>query len=231
MRMSEILAEELTDPAAHPVAALSGPNLSGEIVQGMPAVSVVAAPEPAIAERVQALFSSRRFRVYRNCDIIGVELCGALKNVVAIGTGISDGLGFGDNAKAALITRGLAEIGRVGVTLGALPATFWGIAGVGDLITTCNSRLSRNWQVGWRLARGESLSGIQESTAAVAEGIYTTAAAREVAARLAVPTPVTEAVYRILFGGASPAAEVEQLMTRPQRAEAEPWQQAHRAEE
>jgi len=226
MRMSEILAEELSAPESHPIVALSGPNLSGEIAQGMPAVSVAASSDPDAARRVQALFSSGRFRVYRNYDIIGVELCGALKNIIAIGAGISDGLGFGDNAKAALITRGLAEIGRLGVALGAQPATFWGIAGVGDLLTTCNSPLSRNWQVGHRLARGESLSAIQDSTPAVAEGIYTTVATRELATRLGIETPVTNAVHRILFEAVSPAEAVAQLMSRPQRAETEAWQVA-----
>ena len=224
MRMSEILAEELSDPNAHPIVVLSGPNLSGEIIQGMPAVSVAASENKDAAERVQRLFSSERFRIYRNYDIIGVELCGALKNIIAIASGISDGLGFGGNVKAALITRGLTEIGRIGVQLGAEAATFWGIAGVGDLITTCNSPLSRNWQVGRRLANGESLSAVQDSTPAVAEGIHTTLAARELSARLETEMPVTEAVHRILFEGASPTAEVGYLMSRPHKAEVEPWQ-------
>ncbi len=224
MRMSEILAEELGEPKSHPLAALSGPNLSGEIVQGMPAISVAASSDPAAARRVQALLNSSRFRVYCNYDIIGVELCGALKNIIALAAGMCDGLGFGDNAKAALITRGLAEIGRLGVKLGAQPATFWGIAGVGDLIATCNSRLSRNWQVGARVARGESLSAIQDSTTAVAEGIHTTVAGRQIATRLGIEAPVTNAVYRILFEGVSPTQAVTQLMSRPEKAEVEPWQ-------
>ncbi len=224
MRMSEILTEELTDPNAHPIVVLSGPNLSGEIIQGMPAVSVAASKNKDAAERVQKLFSSDRFRIYRNYDIIGVELCGALKNIVAIASGISDGLGFGDNAKAALITRGLTEIGRIGVELGAEPATFWGIAGVGDLVTTCNSQLSRNWQVGRRLASGETLSAVQGSTPAVAEGIYTTIATRELAAKLGTEMPVTDAVHRILFERANPTDEVQRLMSRPHKAEIESWQ-------
>ena len=223
-RMSEILAEELGEAGSHPLVALSGPNLSGEIVQGMPAVSVAASPDRAAARRVQALFSSSRFRVYRNYDIIGVEFCGALKNIIALGAGICDGLGFGDNAKAALITRGLAEIGRLGVRLGAQPATFWGIAGVGDLIATCHSQLSRNWQVGARLAGGESLSAVQDSMAAVAEGVYTTVAGRQIAMQLGVEAPVTDAVYRILFEGVSPAEAVAELMSRPEKGEVEPWQ-------
>jgi len=224
MRMSEILAEELSDPSAHPIVVLSGPNLSGEIVRGMPAVSVAASENQAAAEYIQRLFSSDRFRIYRNYDIIGVELCGALKNIIAIASGISDGLGFGDNAKAALITRGLTEIGRLGVQLGAEPATFWGIAGIGDLVTTCNSQLSRNWQVGSRIATGETLSAAQDSTPAVAEGIYTTIATRELATKLGTEMPVTETVYRILFENANPINEVQRLMSRPHKAEVEPWQ-------
>ena len=227
MRMSEILAEELTAPPTHPIVVLSGPNLSGEIVQGMPAVSVAASENQMAAEYIQRLLSSDRFRIYRNYDIIGVELCGALKNIIAIASGISDGLGFGGNAKAALITRGLIEIGRIGVQLGAEPATFWGIAGVGDLVTTCNSQLSRNWQVGRCLANGESLSAVQDSTPAVAEGIYTTLATRELSAKLGTEMPVTEAVHRILFEGVSPIAEVGYLMSRPHKAEVEPWQTAN----
>ncbi len=226
MRMSQILAEELSDPPAYPIVVLSGPNLSGEIVRGMPAVSVAASDNQAAAKYIQRLFSSDRFRIYRNYDIIGVELCGALKNIIAIASGISDGLGFGNNAKAALITRGLTEIGRLGVQLGAKAATFWGIAGVGDLVTTCNSQLSRNWQVGRRLANDETLSAVQDSTPAVAEGVYTTIAARELSAKLDIEMPVTETVYRILFGGVSPTAEVERLMGRPHKAEVEPWQTA-----
>ncbi len=226
MRMSQILTEELTDPLAHPIVVLSGPNLSGEIVQGMPAVSVAASKSREAAEYIQRLLSSHHFRIYRNYDIIGVELCGALKNIFAIASGISDGLGFGNNAKAALITRGLTEIGRIGVQLGAEPATFWGIAGVGDLVATCNSQLSRNWQVGRRIANGETLSAVQDSTPAVAEGIYTTLAARELSAKLKIEMPVTQAVYRILFEGASPIAEVRHLMSRPHKAEVEPWQTA-----
>jgi len=224
MRMSQVLAEELSAPHAQPIVVLSGPNLSREIVRGMPAVSVAASENQAAAEYIQKLFSSDRFRIYRNYDIIGVELCGALKNIIAIASGISDGLGFGNNAKAALITRGLTEIGRLGVQLGAEPATFWGIAGVGDLVTTCNSQLSRNWQVGMRLANGETLSAVQDSTPAVAEGVYTTIAARELSTKLEAEMPVTNTVYRILFERASPIAEVERLMSRPHKAEVEPWQ-------
>jgi glycerol-3-phosphate dehydrogenase (NAD(P)+) len=223
MRMTEVLAQELGSSHCGSIAALSGPNLSSEIAQGMPAVSVVASAEEATARFVQEVLSSSLFRVYSNCDIIGVELCGALKNVVAIAAGACDGLGFGDNAKAALLTRGLAEMGRLGVPLGARASTFWGAAGLGDLAATCMSRLSRNWSVGWRLAQGETLEQIQRSRDSVAEGIYTTTAAYELAARLGVEVPITAAVRAVLFEGSSPAEVARLLMTRQSRMETEEW--------
>lgn len=224
MRMSEILADELAGVENWSTVALSGPNLSGEIVKQMPAAAVAASASEEAATRIQGLLSSRLFRVYRNYDIIGVELCGALKNVIAIGAGISDGLGYGNNAKAALITRGLAEMARLGVKLGAQPATFWGLAGVGDVVATCNSQLSRNWQVGWRVAKGEALAQIQGSTRGIAEGIYTTIAAKELGERQEVALPIADAVYQVLFEGASVVAAVKELMTRPEKEEAEAWQ-------
>ncbi len=222
MRMSEILAEELGDD--YIVVALSGPNLSGEIIKGIPTVSVAASENHPAAAQIQRLLGSPRFRVYRNYDIIGVELCGALKNIIAIGAGISDGLGYGANTKAALITRGLAEIARLGVQLGAQLATFWGIAGVGDVVATCNSKLSRNWQAGRRLAAGESLEQIQTSTRSVAEGIYTTAAACQLGRRYDVEMPITEALHQVLFEGGDVAGAVQELMTRPEKLETEPGQ-------
>ena len=224
LRMSEILAEELVGIENWSAVALSGPNLSSEIVSQRPAAAVSAAPERQAAGRIQGLLCSRLFRVYRNYDIIGVELCGALKNVIAIGAGIADGLGYGDNTKAALITRGLAEMARLGVKLGAQPATFWGIAGVGDVVATCNSSLSRNWQVGWRLAKGEDPEEIQRSTRTVAEGIYTAVAARELGEREEVALPITNAIHRVLVERAGVEDVVEELMVRPERAEVEPWQ-------
>ena len=222
-RMSEILAEELEAVDSYAVVALSGPNLSGEIVKEMPAVTVAASENHQAAAQIQGLLGSPVFRVYRNYDIIGVELCGALKNIIAIGAGISDGLGYGDNAKAGLITRGLAEMARLGVRLGAETTTFWGIAGLGDVVATCNSRLSRNWQVGWRLAQGESLEQIQASTRSVAEGIYTTVAAKQLGEREQVAVPITAAIHKVLFEGASAAGAVEELMTRPEKAEMARW--------
>ena len=219
-RMSEILYEELA-ALAPVVVALSGPNLSAEIAGGTPAVSVVASADHEAARQAQQLLANPLFRVYTNSDIMGVELCGALKNVIAIAAGISDGLGFGDNAKAALITRGLAEIRRLGLRLGACAETFSGIAGMGDLIATCNSPLSRNWTVGSRLAQGEAYESILQSMHQVAEGVYTTEAAVDMAGRYGVETPIAETLYRVLYQGLSPGDGVRELMARRWRAEEE----------
>ncbi len=220
LRMSQVVREVL--PADLPLAALSGPNLSREIALGMPSVSVAAAPEESVATAAQQLLSTPLFRVYRNCDIIGVELCGALKNVVAIGAGVSEGLGFGANAKAALVTRGLAEMARLGACLGAHPATFWGAAGVGDLVATCHSRDSRNWNVGWRLAQGQTWEQISRGSISVAEGVYTAQAARRLGEQHEIPLPITEAVCEVLFARVPVRVAVERLMTRPEKAE-ESW--------
>lgn len=217
-RMSEVLQETLG--ARRPrLVALSGPNLSGEIAAGMPAVSVAAAADPAAAAAAQALLSNSLFRVYTNPDIIGVEFCGAMKNVIALGAGISDGLGYGANAKAALLTRGMAEIRRLGLRHGAREATFSGIAGIGDLIATCSSPLSRNWTVGYRLGQGEAPDEVRASMRHVAEGIATAAAVRRQAQTSGVETPITDGVYRVLYEGSAPADEVRTLMTRRWRAE------------
>lgn len=223
MRMSEVLSEELGGGDAEGLqrrfVALSGPNLSREINEGSPAVSSVASHSDEQAHEAQRLLTSPTFRVYRNPDIIGVELCGALKNVIAIAAGMSDGLELGANARAALITRGLAEMRRLGVEMGAHPQTFAGIAGMGDLVTTCTSTLSRNYTTGHRLARGETREEIQASMRAVAEGIWTTTAEVEIAARLGVEVPIAEAVHRVLFEGLAPVDAAGMLMTREQRAE------------
>ncbi len=223
LRMSEVILQELGEGHRRHIAALSGPNLSGEIARGMPAVSVVASSDEQTALLGQRLLSNDLFRVYTNCDIIGVELCGALKNIIAIAAGVCDGLGYGDNAKAALITRGLAEMARLGVRLGAQPATFWGVAGVGDLSATCMSRLSRNWNVGWRLAKGESLQQIQASRDSVAEGIYTTVAACQLAEQAGVEMPIARAVHKVLFEGCPVTEAVQSLMTRARKPETEDW--------
>jgi glycerol-3-phosphate dehydrogenase (NAD(P)+) len=217
LRMSELLDEELG--TGDDMVALSGPNLSREIAAGQPAVSVAACAREDQARQAQELLSTSLFRVYRNSDIMGVELCGALKNVIAIGAGISDGMGFGTNVRSALVTRGLAEMTRLGVAAGARPETFAGIAGMGDLLTTCTSKLSRNHTCGMRLAAGETREEIQASTPSVAEGIWTTVAEVEMAQRLGMEAPIAEAVHAVLFDGADPRDAAVYLMTREQRAE------------
>ena len=220
LRMSEVIRQVL--PAELPLAALSGPNLSREIALGMPTVSVAASPDERIAARAQGILTTPLFRVYRNCDIIGLELCGALKNVLAIGAGISEGLGLGANAKGALVTRGLAEMTRLGLCLGAQPATFWGAAGVGDLVATSISHDSRNWNVGWRLARGESWAEINRGSISVAEGVYTAQAARRLGEEHGIALPLTEAICSVLLADVPVRRALEQLMTRPEKAE-EDW--------
>ena len=192
---------------SHPYAVLTGPNLVGEIVAGYPTASVVAAADAGMAEDLQALFSTGSFRVYTNPDVVGCELGGALKNVVAIAAGVADGLGFGDNTRAALITRGVAELTRLGVALGGQAMTFGGLTGMGDLVATCTSRRSRNRLVGEQLAHGRSLAEITGGTRMVAEGVRTSAAVVELAARVGVEMPIADQVVAVL-DGVTPAAEV-----------------------
>ena len=215
LRMSQALAEELPTSLHGGICALSGPNLAKEIVQGKPASSVVAGATPEAAERAQAALLSGRFRVYTSGDVTGVELGGALKNIVALGAGICDGLEFGENAKAAFVTRGLAEIARLGVAAGAEPLTFAGLAGVGDVIATCASRLSRNRYVGEQLAYGRSWPEIRASMDNVAEGVNATEAALKMAARLNVEMPIAQITYRILHEGLPPREAAAELMERP----------------
>lgn len=218
-RMSEVIADEV-DPSFHDnIFALSGPNLSREIARGLPAAAVVAALNGAVAEEVQRLLLMPNFCVFISTDIVGVELGGALKNVIALGAGIADGLGLGDNARAALITRGLAEITSLGVALGANPLTFSGLSGLGDLITTCSSPLSRNHFVGAELARGRSLDEIKSRMHSIAEGVDTTIAARQLAQLVGVQMPITEEVYAVLFEGFDPRQFVADLMGRGVRHE------------
>jgi glycerol-3-phosphate dehydrogenase (NAD(P)+) len=222
-RMSQVLAEELPQIHSNSLLALSGPNLSREIAGGLPAVSVVAGCNSEVAHRAQRLLSTALFRVYTNCDIIGVELGGALKNVIAVGAGVSDGLGYGDNAKASLLTRGLAEMCRLSRALGAMPETLWGISGVGDLITTCASKLSRNWTLGYRVGRGQPVAEVIDSMYDVAEGYYTTHAACQIAKEVAVDAPIAQAVAEILYEGKAAGEVARRLMTRPKRNEQEDW--------
>ena len=217
--MSAVFAKEMPISLARRYCVLSGPNLAKEIIVGKPASTVVASGDLEAAKRVQRLLMSPSFRVYTNDDVIGVELAGALKNIVALGSGICDGLGYGDNAKAAFITRGLAEITRLGVDAGANPLTFAGLAGLGDVAATCFSPLSRNRYVGEELAKGRTLSEILEAMENVAEGVHTTAAALTLAQRLDVEMPIVEAIHQILFEGLELNEAVARLMGRPPRSE------------
>jgi glycerol-3-phosphate dehydrogenase (NAD(P)+) len=200
---------------------LSGPSHAEEVGRGLPTSVVAASTDDALARRVQKLFSSDRFRVYTSPDVVGVEIAGALKNVIAIAAGIGDGLGSGDNAKAALMTRGLVEMSRLGAALGARKSTFSGLSGLGDLVTTCTSRFGRNRELGERIGRGESLEAILAGMAKVAEGVPTTKAVRALARKLGVEVPITSEVHRILFGGKDPRVAVRDLMRRGKKAEAE----------
>jgi glycerol-3-phosphate dehydrogenase (NAD(P)+) len=195
-------------------AAVSGPNLAKEVARGLPGATVVACNDQARAERLQRLFHCRTFRVYSNTDVCGVEIGGAAKNVVAIAAGIADGLGYGDNSKAALITRGLVEITRLAVRLGAQPLTMAGLAGVGDLVATCMSRQSRNRHVGEELGKGRSLDEIIASMNMVAEGVKSSRSLSALADRHGVEMPITGRVRRVIDDGADPRAMVEELMTR-----------------
>lgn len=203
----------------NPVVVLSGPNLSKEIQKGLPAATVVSSTDTEAAEVVQQAFSSSRFRVYTNPDPLGVELGGTLKNVMAIASGTCDGLQLGTNAKAALLTRGLAEIIRVGINWGARAETFYGLSGLGDLLATCNSALSRNYQVGYQLALGKTLSGILARLEGTAEGVNTTPVLLERANRQGVSVPITYQVYRLLRGEITPLEAVEALMLRDAKSE------------
>ena len=214
MRMSEVLAAELPSLRQGGVCALSGPNLATEIVQGKPSTTVVASTDITAAQEVQALISSDLFRVYTNADVTGVEFGGALKNIIALGAGVIDGMEYGDNAKAAFITRGLAEIARLGVAAGADPATFAGLAGMGDLIATCASKLSRNHYVGVQLAAGRSVSEVLASMTNVAEGVSTTAAAVRLSASLGVEMPIAQATNDVLFHGVPIESAVASLLGR-----------------
>ena len=219
-RPSQIICDVLGD---RPVATLCGPSHAEEIARRKPASVVVAGKDPALGKSIQALFTTDRFRVYTNADILGVEVAAALKNVIAIAAGICDGLEYGDNAKSALLTRGIVELRRFGSILGADPETFAGLAGVGDLITTCFSRFGRNRRVGERLGQGATLPEVLAELSGVAEGVTTCRSVYHLALKRGVEMPITAEVYRVLFEGKSPLDATESLMMRPPRAEgAEP---------
>jgi len=219
-RMTTVLAEELpVDPDK--LVVLSGPSHAEEVVRCQPTTVVVAAASLAAAEQAQDAFITPHFRVYTNLDVVGVEVAGAIKNIIALGAGLSDGLGFGDNAKAALLTRGLAEITRLGIAMGANPLTFAGLAGVGDLVVTCTSKHSRNWRAGFMLAEGIPLDEMLKRMGMVVEGVRTTNAAHELALAKDVVMPITEQLFQVLFNNKSPRSAVEDLMGRGRTHEME----------
>lgn len=211
-RMSQVINEEINPQFRSNVCVVSGPNLSLEILRGLPAVTVVAAEGEDVARKAQKLLATPNLCVYTNTDVIGVELGGALKNIIALGAGMADGLGYGDNAKAAFMTRGLTEMTALGVALGANPLTFSGLAGLGDLIATCSSPLSRNHYVGVELTKGRSLQEITKPMTGVAEGVSTTVAAWNLAQQLGLEMPITGKIYQVLYEGVDPRQAAVELM-------------------
>ncbi len=212
LRMSEVIAEQL--PSTR-VAALSGPTFAREVALGRPTAAVIASHDDTLAAALQRRLGAREFRLYANRDIVGVETGGALKNVMAIATGIADGLGLGENARAALITRGLAEMTRLAVALGATPATLAGLAGLGDLVLTCTGTLSRNRQLGMALARGETAAAVERETRMIAEGVRTVTSALALARHHGVALPICQEVGATLFERKPPAAALASLLERP----------------
>lgn len=217
LRPSQVIAEVVGNEGQ--VVVISGPNHAEEVARGIPTATVAAGYSLEAAQEVQEVFMTPKFRVYTNTDIIGVELAGALKNVIALAAGVCDGLGYGDNTKATLMTRGLAEIARLGVKMGAETITFAGLAGIGDLIATCTSKHSRNWQAGFALGQGESLEDIRKGM--VVEGVNTTETAAMLAAREGVSMPITTALHEVIFAGKPPHQAVTELMLRDKANEIE----------
>lgn len=220
-RISEMIRDEIPAEFIEEVVILSGPSHAEEVVLEHPTTVTAACANTQAANRIQDLFMNSYFRVYTNTDVIGVEIGGALKNIIALAVGITDGLGYGDNAKAAIMTRGLAEIARLGVKMGATPLTFSGLSGVGDLIVTCTSVHSRNWRAGNMLGKGKNVDEVLEEMGMVVEGIRTTKAAHQLAEKYQVPMPITQALYMVLFEGVKPEKAVEELMGRMKKNEME----------
>lgn len=216
MRMSEVIYEEL---GKIELAILSGPTIAYEVARKIPTTAVIASENKTLRQKLQSIFMNQYFRIYTNEDVVGVELGGSLKNVIAIACGISDGLGFGSNTKAALLARGLAEITRLGVKMGAKPHTFSGISGLGDLVTTCFSPYSRNRSVGEQIGRGKTLKQILEKMQMVAEGISTAKSAYQLSQKYKVEMPITTEVYLVLYKNKSPHQAVSDLMTRKEKEE------------
>lgn len=216
----QVVEEELPGHRGR-IVALSGPNFAHEVAAGLPTGAVAACPDLSLADWVQQALMTDRFRVYTNPDLVGVELAGALKNVIALGAGISDGLGMGDNARAALITRGLVEMARLGRAMGANPLTFAGLAGMGDLVLSCTGDSSRNRRAGLAIGRGQSAEAFLAETGLTVEGITTARAGWQLAQRLGVRMPITEAIYQVLYEGLPPLTAMERLMARPRAHELE----------
>lgn len=221
MRISEILADELPGNIDGRTVTLSGPSHAEEVSRRIPTTIVAASPDNEAAELAQSVFSTETFRVYSNPDQVGVELAGALKNIIAVAAGVLDGLGYGDNTKGALMTRGLAEISRLGVVLGADPLTFAGLSGMGDLITTCISRYSRNRNLGELIGQGKKLDEALSEVVMVVEGVNTVMSARELSLKVGVEMPITGSMYQVLFEGKDPGEATKELMTRELKPELE----------
>ena len=221
LRLSQVLEQELPKVNVRKIAVISGPNHAEEIARDMPAATVAASLHREVAAEVQEIFMTPNFRVYTNSDLAGVELGGSLKNVIALGAGILDGLGLGENTKAALITRGIVEITRLGTALGAKPGTFTGLSGLGDLFVTCSSEHSRNRAVGVKLGEGRPLKEILQSMQMVAEGVKTTGVAWRLSREAGVEMPITDEIYRVLYQNKPARAAVETLMQRNRKAENE----------
>lgn len=219
LRMSEVLRQELPSHLHENITTLSGPSHAEEVARKHPTTVVVAGFKEEIAKRVQETFMNPYFRVYTNSDLVGVELGGSLKNVIAIASGICDGMGLGDNSKGALLSRGLAEIIRLGGKLGAKGETFAGLSGLGDLVTTCISRYSRNRFVGEEIGRGRTLKEVESKMVMVAEGIKTTRSAYQLSLKHQIEMPITQQVHWVLFGDKKPGAAINELMTRDPKSE------------
>lgn len=217
-RISEVLEEEIPSQKGK-IVVLSGPSHAEEVIRKCPTTVVVASSDRNAAEKAQNYFMNSYFRVYTNPDLIGIEVGGALKNIIALAAGLSDGLGFGDNAKAALITRGLAEIARLGFAMGAKHSTFVGLAGVGDLVVTCTSQHSRNWRAGNMISQGMPLSEVLDEMGMVVEGVRTTQAANALSKKYRVEMPITEQLYAVLFTDKEPKQAVQDLMNRDRTRE------------
>jgi glycerol-3-phosphate dehydrogenase (NAD(P)+) len=212
LRMSQVISQEIQPRLHRNICVISGPNLSREILMGLPAATIVAAEDGDVSRNMQKLLTTPNLCVYTHTDVIGVELGGALKNIIALGAGMADGLGYGDNAKATFMTRGLTEISALGVALGANPLTFSGLAGLGDLIATCSSTLSRNHYLGVELTKGRTAEEIISTMDGIAEGVSTTRVAWELAQEKGLEMPITEKIYRVLYEGLSPREASLELM-------------------